>query len=68
MNEDFEKIAKGHYENAQYIIKFGEYSNSRKFFNAWRVTRKEDGKYCDCQSLKAAKEFCITPIEGAWNI
>ena len=65
--QEFKKIAKGHYESAEYIIKYGEYSTPRKFFNAWRITRKTDGKWCDCQSLKFAKEFCKKAIESMWN-
>lgn len=66
-NQDFKKISNGHYESTEYIIKYGEYSNSRRFFNAWRITRRVDGKWCDCQSLKFAKEFCKNPIENAWS-
>ena len=64
--QKFTKVENGKYENLEYIIKYGEYSNPRRFFNAWRVTRKRDGKWCDCQSLKTAKEFCQNPIEGIW--
>ena len=65
--DNFKKIANGHYESKKYIIKYGEYSNSRKFFTAWRVIRKADGKYCDCNTLKFAKEFAQEPLENFWQ-
>ena len=61
---NLKKIKKGHYENDEYIIKKDDYGNSRFFYTAWRITRKVDGKYCDCNSLKAAKEFAQNPLEN----
>lgn len=64
---EFKKIAKEHYENDEYIIKKDNYENSRYFYTAWRITRKADGKYCDCNTLKSAKEFAQNPLENLWR-
>ena len=67
MEQIFKKIENGHYESADYIIRKGEYKNIRVRYTSWRLFRKSDNKYIDCNSLKVAKEVSNNNYENWWS-
>ena len=59
----FNKVKKGIYENDQYRIENGRFGRACLEFTAWKLTRKEDGKFRYFDTMQQAKDFAADPIE-----